>query len=139
MRSMTRRESRGVIPDILERLEAPFAGRRPMAGQAIRFEEHVQDGRYILRAELPGIDPERDVEVTVANGVLTIRAERQEEVTEHHRTEFRYGSFSRSVRLPAGADESDVTAVYDKGILEINIRISETKQTGRRIPVERTA
>ncbi|WP_083502631.1 Hsp20/alpha crystallin family protein [Sphaerimonospora mesophila] len=110
MGGLMRRESRGILPEIFDWLEAPFAGLRPLPGQAIRFEDYVQGGRYVLRAELPGIDPEKDVESTLSGGILTVRAERREEQREQHRTEFRYGSFTRSISLPEGADENDVKA-----------------------------
>jgi hypothetical protein len=81
----------------------------------IRIEEHLTDGVYVLKAELPGIDPAKDVEITVTEGVLTLRSERGEETTEKHRTEFRYGGFARSVRLPAGAKGDEATAEYRNG------------------------
>jgi len=70
--------------------------------------EQFQDGNtLVVRAEVPGIDPDKDVDVSVSDGMLHIRAEREEK-SEHkskngYRSEFRYGSFSRSVALPAGA------------------------------------
>lgn len=130
-----RRESRSMVPDLFDLLEAPFAALRPMAGPQMRFEDYVKDGRYILRAELPGIDP-KDVEITVANGILTIHAERRQEEREGQRTEFRYGSFTRSCALPPDADENDVRATYDKGILEISVRLAEKEERTKRIPIE---
>ncbi|WP_055481341.1 Hsp20/alpha crystallin family protein [Sphaerimonospora mesophila] len=134
-----KRESRGLFPDLFDWLEAPLATLRPMAGQQIRFEDYIKDGRYVLRAELPGIDPEKDVEITVSNGVLMIHAERQQEEREGHRTEFRYGSFTRSITLPPTADDSDVKATYDKGILEVSVKLAEEKPAGKRIEVEKPA
>lgn len=131
-----RREQRGLVPDLLDWLEVPFAALRPPMTQPIKFEDYVKDGRYVLRAELPGIDPEKDVEVTVSNGVLTIRAERHDEHRDQHRTEFSYGSFTRSVTLPAGVDDNDIKALYDKGVLEVSVKLADTKQEGKRIQVE---
>ncbi|GLX99533.1 Hsp20/alpha crystallin family protein [Herbidospora sp. NBRC 101105] len=128
MSTLTRRD-KGIIPEIFELLETPFLGVRPL-----RLEGVVRDGRYVLRAELPGIDPE-DVEVTLTSGVLTIHAERHREDTDAVHTEFRYGSLTRSVTLPQGAQETDATAVYDKGILEITLKLSDTKEAETRIPV----
>ena len=79
MSTLTRREYRGPLGDMVDWLEAPWAVLRPMTGHLMRVEDFVQDGSYVVRAELPGIDPEKDVEVTVANGILTIKAERREE------------------------------------------------------------
>lgn len=96
----------------------------------IRIEEFREDGALVIRAELPGIDPDKDVELTVSTGMLHIRAERHEiqEKEEHGylRQELRYGSLSRAVPLPEGVTEADVRATYKAGMLEI--RIPEPKQ-----------
>ncbi|MEV7970065.1 Hsp20/alpha crystallin family protein [Sphaerisporangium sp. NPDC088356] len=134
----TRRESRGLVPDLLDWLETPYTGARPYTGaQMVRFEDTVKDGHYVVRAEVPGIDPENDVEVIVSNGVLTIHGERKEERSEPHRTEFRYGEFSRSIPLPPNADETGIKAVYHDGILEVDIPLAEEKQQTQRVPVEK--
>ncbi|GAA0363643.1 Hsp20/alpha crystallin family protein [Microbispora corallina] len=134
---MMRREQRSLVPDLFDLLEAPLAAFRSTTGQQMRFEDYVEDGRYVLRAELPGMDPERDIEITVANGILTIHGERRQEERRGQRTEFRYGSFTRSVPLPPNADENDVKATYDQGILEISVRLAEEREESKRIPVER--
>jgi len=100
----------------------------------IRLEDRVTDTEYTVRAELPGLDPEKDVEINVANGVLTIHAERREQAQTGQRSEFRYGSFQRSVRLPANADETNVHARYDRGVLEITVPLTGQPQP-RRIPI----
>ena len=103
--------------DVAEWFDLDLAQRTGM----IRMEDHVSDTEYTVRAELPGLDPEKDVQITVNQGVLTIHAERKEEKQARHRTEFRYGMLQRSIRLPANADEDKVTARYGKGILEITV------------------
>jgi HSP20 family molecular chaperone IbpA len=85
----------------------------------IRMEDDINDTEYTVRAELPGVDPEKDVKITVDHGVLTIQSERRAQTQARHRTEFRYGMMQRSVRLPGNAEEDAVTARYDKGILEV--------------------
>lgn len=125
MSTLARRDYRGPLGDMVEWLEAPWAAFRPVGANPVRVEDYVEDGSYIIRAELPGIDPEKDVEVTVADGVLTIRAERREEKTGKHHSEFRYGTFSRSVTLPAAADEEHIDAVYGHGILEVTVKLNE--------------
>jgi len=87
----------------------------------IRLEDHLTDTEYTVRAELPGLDPEKDVHLTVTHGFLTIRAERKEETQTKHRTEFRYGMFERSVQLPEPADGDKVRATYEDGILEVTV------------------
>jgi HSP20 family protein len=109
----------------------------------VRVEEFMDAGTYVVRAEMPGINPERDVEITVANGMMTIRAERREETKEKvdggFRSEFRYGSFSRTVGLPAGAKEDAVTATYADGILEVRVPVEADmpKVSARTIEVAR--
>jgi len=94
-------------------------------GHMIRLEDEMQDGHYLLRAELPGIDPAKDVDITVRDGQLTIKAERSEKKEAKGRSEFSYGSFTRSITLPAGANEDDIKASYDKGILTVDVAIPE--------------
>jgi HSP20 family protein len=137
MNTLTRRDNRGPLADMFDWLEAPWTLLRPTSGHLMRVEDFVRDGKYVIRAELPGMDPEKDVEVTVADGLLTINAERREEVTDKHRSEFHYGTFSRSVTLPAGADEEHVEAIYGHGILEITVSLGKdaTDKAVRKIPI----
>lgn len=73
---------------------------RPFENHLIRVEEHIDDDRYTIRAELPGVDPAKDIDISVRDGQLTITAERTEKQEEGTRSEFRYGSFYRSMPLP---------------------------------------
>ncbi|HEX7659215.1 MAG TPA: Hsp20/alpha crystallin family protein [Pseudonocardiaceae bacterium] len=110
---------------------------RPLADKhPLRIEEYVEQGNYVIRAELPGIDPDKDVEITVGDGVLNISAERTEEKTEKDRSEFRYGSFVRQIALPREAKEEDVTATYDQGILTVKVALGEKKAAGHKIAVK---
>jgi HSP20 family molecular chaperone IbpA len=104
----------------------------------MRLEDRVTDTEYTVRAELPGIDPEKDVEIHVADGVLTIRAERREQTQVQHRSEFRYGMFQRSVRLPGNADEESVKAHYSQGILEITVPLKAHVAAAKRIEITTT-
>jgi HSP20 family molecular chaperone IbpA len=128
---------RALYPDLADWLEAPWTGPPPfLTGQVFRLEETVRDDRYVIRAELPGLDPEKDIEVFVDGRVLTIRAERRQRDIGPHRSEFRYGSLARAVRLPARVDPAEVAARYDKGVLEVSVPVEEVKLAGTRIPVE---
>jgi HSP20 family molecular chaperone IbpA len=103
----------------------------------IRPEDKIEDGHYVVRAELPGLDPAKDVVVTVHDGLLTIKAERSAKKESKRRSEFSYGSFMRSVTLPAGADEDDVQARYDKGILTVSVAVPEhAAPSEKHIPVQ---
>ena len=101
-----------------------------------RLEETVRDDRYVIRAELPGLDPENDIEVTVEGRILTIRAERRQHDSGPYRSEFRYGSLAREVRLPARVDAADVTARYAKGVLQVSVPVREVEPEGTRIPIQ---
>ena len=127
---------RAVFPDLADWLESPCTGPPPfLTGQVFRLEEAIRDNRHVIRAELPGLDPENDIEVTVDRRILTIRAERRQQDNEPYRSEFRYGSLARVVRLPARVGAADVTARYDKGVLEVSVPVRVVKP-GTRIPIE---
>jgi HSP20 family protein len=117
--------------DMSEWLDVDFP--RPLP--TIRVEERVTEKAYVLHAELPGLDPEKDVQITALNGMLIVKAERRDETEGMGRSEFRYGMFHRSVRLPANADEAAITATYDKGILEVTVPLTEPESVGRHIAV----
>ncbi|MFI9025180.1 Hsp20/alpha crystallin family protein [Streptomyces sp. NPDC053560] len=130
-----------VLPDVFDWAESSLAGFpmwRGLAGtHGIRIEEELTDDAYRLRAELPGLDPGKNVEIHIAQGVLSLRAERSEETEHGHHSEFRYGSFARSVRLPAGAREDEAKAEYKNGILTVTVPLSGAKKpAGRTVPVE---
>jgi HSP20 family protein len=127
---------RTTFPDLADWFEEPFLTLRPYLVQPIRVEEYAEDGRYLVKAELPGIDPEKDVEVTVGSGCLTIHAKRSDKTEGKHRSEFRYGSFTRSLTLPANAIEDDVTASYGDGILTVSIGLKGEKEAARKIEVK---
>jgi len=137
MSTLARRDYRGPFADMVDFLEAPWTFLRPVSSHPMRVEHFVRDGTYVIRAEIPGVDPDKDLEVSVADGILTINAERREEFTDKHRSEFHYGTFSRSVTLPAGADDEHLEAMYGRGILEITVKLPEdtADKAARRIQV----
>lgn len=105
----------------------------------VRIEQFEKDDALVVRAELPGLDPEKDVEVTVSRGRLHIRAERRSDTTEEtakgYRSEFVYGVFERTLRLPAGASADEVTATYRDGILEVTVPIVP-EPDAKRVPID---
>ena len=136
-RPQTPARFRAMFPDLADWLGSPWSGPPPfLAGQVFRLEESIRDDRYVIRAELPGLDPENDIEVTVDGRILTIRAERRQQDKGPYRSEFRYGSLTRAVKLPARVDPADVTARYDKGVLEVSVPVEAVKPEGTRITVE---
>jgi HSP20 family molecular chaperone IbpA len=107
-------------------------------GNLLRLEDEMKDGRYEVRAELPGVDPTDDIEVTVRDGQLTIKAERTQTSESNGHSEFAYGSYVRTVPLPEGADEDDINATYDRGILTVSVPLSEDHPTEKRVEVIET-
>ena len=108
----------------------------------VKVEETVEDGVHVVRAELPGIDPEKNVEIDVTDGLLHIGAEREERSEEArgegYRTEFRYGRFERTIRLPEGTSADAITASYKDGILEVRMPVTEhVDKPVSRIPVQK--
>lgn len=107
--------------NLLDSMQRLFDG--DSGNSAMRVEESIKDNTLVVRAELPGIDPDKDVEVSVADGILTISAHREENSEESsdgaYRSEFRYGSMLRRIALPEGVTEADITASYKDGILEV--------------------
>jgi len=90
----------------------------------IRVEEYVEDGRHVIRADMPGVDPRKDISLTVRGNVLTLRGERRAEQHDRHRSEIRYGSFERMITLPRDARPEDVTAEYVDGVLTVSMPVT---------------
>jgi HSP20 family protein len=128
-----------------EHFEFPELWRRFLEpdGEAgwLRVEEFVEDHNLVIRTEMPGIDPDKDVELTISDGVLHLRATREEKSEQRekdsYRSEFRYGSFTRNVALPSGVKVEDVKASYDDGILEVRVPVPEAKEAVTRVAVMR--
>jgi HSP20 family protein len=128
---------RALFPDLADWLESPWAGPPPfLASRAFRVEEVAHDDRYVIRAELAGLDPDTDIEVTVDGKTLTIHAQRRRQEDGPCRSEFRYGSLTRLVRLPARVEAKDVTARYDQGVLEVSVPVREAAPESSRVPIE---
>ena len=129
---------RALFPGLVDWLESPWAGPPQFtAAQSFRVEEVARDNRHVIRAELPGLDPERDIEVTVEGMTLTIHAERRQEDSGSYRSEFRYGSLTRLVSLPVKVDAEDVTARYERGVLEVSVPAPGVRSEGIRVAIEK--
>ena len=129
------------LPDVFGNRLPEFWGASREMGGVMRIEETADEQGVTIRGEIPGIDPDKDVEITVDNGRLNIKAERhqqtEEEVDGQTRSEFRYGSYRRSCELPAGASADDIVATYNDCILEIRIPVDVERSDAARIPVNR--
>jgi HSP20 family protein len=86
------------------------------------------EDEFVVEASLPGIDPD-DLEITYAEGMLTIKGEVQEdqEIDEeqYHLRERRYGSFCRSITLSSKVKAEDIDAIYEKGVLALTLPKAE--------------
>jgi HSP20 family protein len=102
-------------------LPAPFFG---SSANAPSVEVKESDDGYEIAAELPGLD-EKDVELSLRAGTLTLkgekRAERKEEKENLHISERSYGSFVRSFRLPDDVDLERIGAAFEKGVLTVKL------------------
>lgn len=103
----------------------------------IRIEEKMNENEIIVRAEMPGVDPDKDIEVSLDDGLLTIVGEKRVESKEADRSEFHYGSFSRSITLPHGVNEGDVHATYKDGILEVKVDIPKSTVKSKKVSIKR--
>ena len=130
MTSITRRRPTTPFTDLLDWFETwpPVTDWRHDGMHAVRVEERMEEGRYVLRAELPGIDPEKDVTVSVTDRVLTIRAERREETRTDGRSEFQYGSFERFV-TPCRAGSA--APGDEDGLEDVPSRPGSSRSAGR--------
>jgi HSP20 family protein len=96
----------------------------------------------IVEAELPGMD-EKDVSVTLNNGVLTLKgkkkAEREEKKDDYHLMERSYGSFQRSFQVADTIDADKVKAAFEKGVLKVTLpKRPEAVKAEKRIPIGRS-
>lgn len=111
----------------------PLAARAWPGENALLPEVDVDetDGEIHVTAELPGID-EKDVDVSFAEGVLTVKGEKKAESEtkekQFHRVERSFGRFERRIAIPVNVDESKIDATFTKGVLEITLPKTEVEE-----------
>jgi HSP20 family protein len=128
----------GMFRNALTNISAPASS---LTDLAVRMDVSETDKSYIVKADLPGM-AEKDVNVTLDDGVLTISGEKQSENEEEgktfHRIERSYGSFRRVLSLPADADENGINAHMENGVLHIEIgKTKKAEKTAKRIDVKK--
>jgi HSP20 family protein len=121
-------------------LVGPAFGRMPMATLMPQIDLSESEHEIQVTAELPGID-EKDVEVILADDMLTIRgekkAEHEQKDRDYHLVERSHGTFSRSLPLPFAADPSQVKAAFKSGLLTVTIqKPKEVLEKQHRIEVQ---
>jgi HSP20 family protein len=108
-------------------------------GWAPALDAFVEGEELHVRIELPGIDPDNDVDIELENGVLLIRGERRQGTASEgagwFRREMRHGAFERRLGLPDGVDAENVRASYDAGILDITIPLPQKQRTKVKVDV----
>ena len=128
-------------PRMFDRRFPDLLGRGFMGGEGMRVEQFTDGDEIVIRAEIPGVDPEKDIEVSVASGKLTIAAERQQQEESKDdrgfRSEFHYGSLRRVMTLPPGTTAEDVVAGYEDGILEVRVPVDRDIEGRTRVAIER--
>lgn len=121
----------------------PFAhlrGRFGMSALAPRMDVVERDKAFVLTAEMPGV-AESDIDIAIANGMLTIRAEKKAETEDKsgdvRLSERSWGTFMRSFTLPDGVDEEHVDAMFDKGVLTVTLpKLDKPAEASRKIEVK---
>ena len=98
------------------------------------------DKAYAITAELPGMD-EKNVEVKVADDILTVKGEKQEEKEEktkdYHLSERSFGSFQRAFQVPSGVDTDKIDAKFSKGVLRVTLpKSTEAQKAEKKITIK---
>ncbi len=125
---------RSEFDDLIERFgfDRDWFGRFPLGRELFAdweamparpaIETRVEDGKFIVHADLPGTDP-KDVDIKLVGNVLTIKGSREErretKKADYMKREIRYGAFERSISLPEGIKAEDLKATYHDGVLEL--------------------
>ena len=115
---------RSEFDELLERfgLDRDWFGHREPVPARPAIESCVEGGKFIVRTDLPGIEP-KNIAIKLVGDVLTVKGSREEKhetkQADFFRREIRYGSFERTITLPAGIRADDLKATYRDGVLEL--------------------
>ncbi|MER7080512.1 Molecular chaperone IbpA, HSP20 family [Saccharopolyspora kobensis] len=114
-----------------------FEGEWPFGEHhAMRAETFTEGEEFVIRCELPGMNPDEDIHINVEGNQLKINAERRHEERADRHSEFYYGNYSRTMLLPMSCNTDEIKAEYEAGILTIRMPRRET-QVSKEIPVAR--
>jgi len=116
-------------------------GGQTRGGWTPAIEVTEREGKYQVRAELPGLKPD-DVSVSVTDDAVVLEGERKFEHEENrggvHVSERSYGRFYRAIPLPEGAKGDQANARFENGVLEIDVPIEQQQSRQRRIPIQQS-
>ena len=123
------------IMDEIDEIATEFSRQISFDGNTLipHTDMYEEKGELVVKTELPGIN-EKDLEVTLEDDMLTIRAERKEEVAEdaaYHTREQYYGKYIRSMLLPFHVNGDKVSATFENGILELRLPKAEELKAKR--------
>jgi HSP20 family protein len=120
------------IEDLFDR----FLGRpeASLGGYVSRIETYRKDNEYVVRLDLPGVDP-KDVQVHAEGNFLSISGERKTEEKGQDYQETSYGKFERTIVLPQGVETDKIAARCEHGVLEIRVPVP-SQIAGRKIPIQ---
>lgn len=129
----------------VDRLWDSFFEKRPARVEEVSewfpsLDVSETDSEYIVKVEVPGIDP-KDINISLMNNLLTIKGEKKQEKEEkeenYHLLERSYGSFTRSIRIPSQIQNDHINASYKNGVLKIILpKTEEAKKKEIKIKVE---
>jgi HSP20 family protein len=105
-----------------------------LGGYVPRIETFRKDNEYVVRLDLPGVDP-KDVQLHAEGNVLSISGERKTEEKGQDYQETSYGKFERTVTLPQGVESDKISARCEHGVLEIRVPVP-AQLAGRKIPIQ---
>ena len=126
----------------MDRVLGEFGMNRGDAGTVVwapAIEVSQDEGKYQVRAELPGVNP-ADVKIEITDDAVILEGDRKTEVRETkggvQLTERLYGHFYRAVPLPEGAKTEEAKARFENGVVEITVPVETPKEKRRQIPIE---
>jgi len=120
----------------IDELFGRFFGRpeSPVGSWVPRMETYRKDDHYVVRVELPGVDP-KDVSVQAEGNLLSITGERKAQENRPEYSEKFYGRFERTLALPQGVEPDKIAARYEHGVLELQVPLP-AQLAGRKIPIQ---
>lgn len=140
--NITRHRARDLYRQMSDQMERLMSGRLDtlLLPEETQFDQKSwlpavdikeENDKFLVRADLPGVEP-KDIDISLADGVLTISGKRESEVKDesdgYRRIECSYGEFYRQFAMPDSADPNKVEAKSDKGVLQITIGKSEARK-----------
>ncbi|MDQ5987728.1 MAG: Spore protein SP21 [Syntrophus sp. SKADARSKE-3] len=134
------REMNRVFDDFFRGFDVSSVNEGPVGPYVPSLDVTEDDKALTVKVDLPGLD-EKDIDIQLTDGCLTIKGEKKEEKEEkskdYYHLERTYGAFHREVSLPEGIDSGKAEAKFTKGVLEISLpKTEEVKAKGKKIEIK---